>query len=506
MQKNSILGGALLLTGANLLLRLVSIVFNVFLSQRIGASGLGLLQLISTVGVFAGLVGSSGVRIAAMCLSAEEFGRRRLGGVRAAVSTCLGYGLLVSSAAGVLLFFFAKPIAQHLLADERASLSLCVMGLLLPFSCLSGIMSGYCTACGRIRQLVIIQIAERLASLLLTAALLLTWAKEDLSRSCCAIVLGSSLGSIFDFVLLYFLYRRDMHQVNTPKEPLQMRKRLLHLCIPLALNDYLRAGLNTAEQLLIPFGLAKYGGSGEAALASYGVIHAMVFPVLMFPAAILYSMSDLLVPELSRSRAMGRKLRIVDVTDKCLRMTLLFACAVSGVFFCCAKSLGLLIYDNYEAGRYLKFFAPIVLMLYLDAITDGMLKGMAEQISCVRYNTLTSFFDVALLFLLLPKWGIGGYLFSFTLTHAINLLLSLRRLLQVTGHRPALSQLLRPVFCLLPALMVTMLLPEGLLRGVFLLVLFFPLCLLSDALTGKDLRWLRKVFQRKKGVSHSHPQ
>ena len=63
MERNdSILGGALLLTAANLLLRLISIAFQVFLSVRIGAAGLGLMQLISTIGVFAMLAGTAGVQ------------------------------------------------------------------------------------------------------------------------------------------------------------------------------------------------------------------------------------------------------------------------------------------------------------------------------------------------------------------------------------------------------------------------------------------------------------
>ena len=84
MERNdSILGGALLLTAANLLLRLISIAFQVFLSVRIGAAGLGLMQLISTIGVFAMLAGTAGVRVTAMYLAAEEFGHRRLSGRRA---------------------------------------------------------------------------------------------------------------------------------------------------------------------------------------------------------------------------------------------------------------------------------------------------------------------------------------------------------------------------------------------------------------------------------------
>ena len=129
------------------------------------------------------------------------------------------------------------------LRDLRAAPSLRVMGLLLPFSCLCGIMRGYYTACSRIRQLVGIEIAERLVSVGLTVTLLYLWAGDDLARACCAITFGSSAGCIFDFTLLYLRYRRDMRRV--PREHIPMRKRLLRLSVPLALNDALRAGLNT---------------------------------------------------------------------------------------------------------------------------------------------------------------------------------------------------------------------------------------------------------------------
>lgn len=502
-RKGSILGGALLLTGANLLLRLISIGFQVFLSARLGASGLGLLQLISTVGLFAVLVGTSGVRVSAMYLSAEEFGHRRLCGVKEAMRVCLRWSLVISGIAGAALFALSGILSTHWIRDPRAALSLRVMGALLPFSCLCGIMTGYFTACSRIRQLVVIEIAERLVSLLLTVVLLLIWAKDDLERACCAITFGSSAGCIFDFFLLYILYRRDVREVPAPGRTLHMQKRLARLCVPLALNDYLRAGLNTAEQLLIPYGLARYGGSTDAAMAAYGTIHGMVFPILMFPAALLYSVSDLLVPELSRSRAMRRNLRIVDLTDKCVRMGFLFAAAVSGFFLVNANALGQLVYKSADAGRFLRIFAPMVLMLYLDAIVDGMLKGLAEQVSCVRYNTFTSVLDVVLLWLFLPAFGINAYIAIFAVTHAVNLFLSVRRLLLVAAHRMRPADFLRPLSAYALALLPFFLLPEGaepltsvLLRGVGFLTLLGSGYVLTGALAPRDYRWLRRVARR----------
>ena len=493
-KKTGILKGALLLTGMNVFLRLVSIGFNVFLTDRIGAAGLGLLQLISTVSVFALLVGSSGVRVAAMFLSAEEFGHRRLGGVRTAMSACLTYGIIVSTVVGAIAYGLSDFFANHWLHDSRATLSIRCVAVFLPFTCLCGVMTGYFTACSRIKQLVVIEIGERLLSLGLTMVLLLTWARDHTERSCCAIILGSSLGCVADFLLLYTMYCRDMRHI--PKDrSLHMGRRLFRLCVPLALNDYLRSGLNTAEQLLIPYGLARYGGSTEEAMGAYGTIHAMVFPVLMFPAAVLYALSDLLVPELSRAKAMGRRLRIVDLTGKCLRLCFLFASAVAGFLFVSAEPLGKWLYGTVESGYYLRIFAPMVLMLYLDAIVDGMLKGLAEQVRCVRYNTITSAMDVIFLFLLLPKFGIWAYILSFLVTHGVNLWLSLRRLLEVTRYRLRPMELCRPILALGTATVLSLFLPYEMLRGIFFLLFLGASYVLWNATLPKDRQWIMGVFR-----------
>jgi stage V sporulation protein B len=67
-KRRSILYSAMLLTAANLAMRVVSMLFQVFLSREVGAAGLGLLQLTMTVGMLAMTIGTSGVRVAAMYL------------------------------------------------------------------------------------------------------------------------------------------------------------------------------------------------------------------------------------------------------------------------------------------------------------------------------------------------------------------------------------------------------------------------------------------------------
>ena len=132
-----------------------------------------------------------------------------------------------------------------------------------------------------------------------------------------------------------------------------------------------------------------------------------------------------------------------------------------------------------------------------------MLKGLAEQLSCVRYNTLTSVLDVVFLYVLLPRHGVAGYVAVFAVTHAINLYLSIRRLLVVTEHRPRTADFALPLLSLGLALLLTPRSPAMggwfvrlLCRGGWFLTVLLAAFVLLQALTQQDGSWLRRVLRR----------
>ena len=85
---NKIFYDMLLLTGANFLLRLAGMSFQVYLSGRIGAAGVGLLQLVLSVAALSFTVGSAGVRTCATYLSAGELGRGTVGNLYGVLTGC----------------------------------------------------------------------------------------------------------------------------------------------------------------------------------------------------------------------------------------------------------------------------------------------------------------------------------------------------------------------------------------------------------------------------------
>ena len=488
--KMPIVYGALVLTGVNLLLRFVGTSFQVYLSSVIGPAGVGLLQLVMSVNMLAMTAGIAGVRTTAMYLSAEELGKKRPGNVRWVMGGCFLYCLVTSGSVSFFLNHFAPRIAEAWIGDMDALPALRTFAAFLPVSCMCGVMTGYFTAANRIGTLAAVEVAEQLFTMTVTIFALRLIPCAEPAGACRAVVLGSCLGNGLTLVCLLILYfgrKKD----TTPRIP--VAKRLLSTAVPLALADDLKAGISSLENLMAPKRLALFPGVSNP-LAAFGILSGMVFPVMMFPAAILFSLSELLIPELARCAAAGSRKRIRYLVRRNLRVSLFYGLCCGAILFLVAQPLCDRLYPGIEVAKYLKWFSPLVPMLYCDAVVDGMTKGLGQQKYNVRYNILTNCLDVGLLFLLLPRYGLTGYFVSFLVTHLLNFLLSLRRLILVSGIKanwciPALTAAAALLSLMGAAAFTGWVRQTTAFFGLFLSISYF-----FGVLNARDFQWIRQLI------------
>ena len=484
---------ALLLTGVNLLLRMVSTGFQVFLSGRIGAAGIGLLQLVLSVGALAMTAGIGGIRTATMYLTAEELGKKRPGSVIWVLSGSVLYSIVFSGAVAAALYMGAPWLAEKWIGHPEAEDGLRLYAGFLPVCCLTGVMTGYFTAANRIGTLAAVEVAEQFCAMTATIALLTFWAGSNPQKCCEAVILGSSIGACLTLLCLTFLRCRE-HPSCSPRIPI--RKRLTAAALPLALADDLKAGISTAENLMVPKRLALYPGA-ENPLALFGTVCGMVFPVLMFPAAILFGLTELLIPELARCNAAENPYRIRYLVRRSLHIALLYGTLCSGILWLCSDDLCLQLYNSADAGRYLRWFSILAVMLYCDIITDAMIKGLGQQKISVRYNILTSSMDVAFLYILLPKYGIEGYYFSFLVTHVINFVLSLSRLTKITKIRISVRIPILTLVAAICSAWAASYVPNPLLRAFAFTALLFSALVLLRIIKKSDFLWFQRIICKK---------
>ena len=511
----------LIIALSSVLLRSLGITFNAYITSKIGAEGMGLFTLIGSVYGFAITLATSGINLAVVRLISASCGdsvpENSSTSVTKIMKNAICYALIFSLTASCLLLVSAKNIGLLLLKDERTVLPLKILALTLPLIAISSVINGYFCGVRRVYKNVISQFTEQGIKIFSVIALLLAFSKNVYS-GCLAVIMGGAiaeLGGALISAILYMLDRKK-HRFNADlaqktgdgsKNPSQNGSfnRIFTLAFPVAVSAYVRSALGTIEHLLIPMGLNKYGGNSKSALEAYGTLHGMVIPIIYFPCAIISAFASLLVPELSSAYAMGNKRQIEYVASRVISVTLLFSLLVSVTLISLSYELGLFIYNSHEAGYYIKLIAPLVPLMYLDIVTDTMLKGLNEQLYSMRVNIADSVISIILLLTLLPTFGIKGYVTALFITELFNTSMSVIRLSNVTSIRaPILKWVIKPLFTAILSVFLTKLIPElfpfGNLSSLSLKILFITLFYivisrLTGAISREDTIWAKSLIK-----------
>ena len=198
--------------------------------------------------------------------------------------------------------------------------------------------------------------------------------------------------------------------------------------MPLGASAYVRSALLTIEHSIIPKRLGESGESATDSFAAYGALHGMALPMILYPMAAISSFAGLLVPEFAECSARSDRPRADRIGREAVNATLKFACVCAVFLLVFAEELGYTVYDSYSAGYYIAMLAPVVPIMYLDHVTDAMLKGVGEQVYSMWVNISDSFLSIILVWTLIPRLGIMGYAIAIIGMEAYNFTLSALRL------------------------------------------------------------------------------
>ena len=431
-------------------LRVVGVYFSVWLARAIGEEGVGIYSLTSSVYKLGITFASSGVSFAATRIIAEELEKKNSGEALRAAEKCIFYSFCLGFVTSVFFFTCSDFLGRVFLGDVRCVASVKVLSVSLPFLVMTSVINAYFTGVRNLTKPALVMVIEQCVRVVATMLLLRDFDGENLEYGCLSVVFGGVLAEIVSFSLSYVFYNKDKKALNTPPvNKTCIGKRVARIAVPVALSSYIRSGLLTLEHMMIPSGLRRHGVDPSRALGLYGIISGMVFPILFFPSAFLYSASDLIVPEFAAYHAVGDERGIKRLTNKVMQLTSFFSVGVAGVMFGFADELGTILYDNRDVGRYLKALAPLVIVMFFDHLADAVLKGLDKQLSVVGFNVIDSVLSVVLVWVLVPEFGIGGYIFVVWFGEVINCIMSAVSLVKTTRVKlRAMNWFIIPSFCI----------------------------------------------------------
>ena len=147
--------------------------------------------------------------------------------------------------------------------------------------------------------------------------------------------------------------------------------------------------------------------------------------------------------------------------------------------------------------------APLIPIMYLDTSVDFVLKGLGEQVYTMRVNILDATLSLALVLILVPKFGLVGYIASVYFVEMVNCALSLSRLIKVTNLTVKAGWIIRPLIsvffaCFISRFIFTHPCFTNVSYGIclaFTFALTTAIMRLTGALTKKDILYLKKLIK-----------
>jgi len=431
LHKSGIIGGAISLTVATLVVKILGVIYKVPLSYILGDEGMGYFNSAYTVYSFFYLICTAGVPKAIMIsVSEREAGGRMI--TKIASRSYLTFGGFVT-----LIFLLSAGALSRLIGSPASAYTMLAVAPSVIFISVGGVLRGYLSARHRFLSVAVSQIIEGAGKLVfgLFFALIGFRLCLPLYVISALTILGVSLGAIFALVYLSVLTKRENKKDSIEvlavdrDERRGIMKRIFAVSFPITLSAAVMSATNILDLLLIMKGLVASGVSGETATALYGNYTTMAVPMLNLAISIITPISIAYIPTFTRAYINNRKELEGNIADA-LRLTAFVSAPVSlGMIIYSREILALLFDDNGArvgapllrvlAVGFIFFSALLIVNSALEASGAVRVPVYAMTVGCI-FKLISSFILIRN-----DSYGILGAPIGTVLCYAVGLISAL---------------------------------------------------------------------------------
>ena len=526
INRKRILTGALILTLAGVATRILGFVYRIYMSNLMGAEGMGLYQLIMPVYALAWSISCAGFNTTVSKLTAQEKAKGAFGNMSRMLKQSVIITTLLGVLLSVLLFFGAEFLATYFFADQRVILPLQILSFAFPFMAAGTCMRGYFIGLQEAKIPALNQVLEQIVRMVIVYLLAARFVPRGLEYAAAVALFAIVAEEIFScgFVFMAYKWRkkRDMGTVlclaqsskteNRPLVPpppvpatmsnLQIFTIIMCMALPLTGNRVAGSLLSAWENVLIPQRLQMFGLTATEAISEFGRITGMAMPLIFFPTAVLTALSVTLVPAVSEAVTTKDLRGVSTIASKSLLFAAITGMGASALFIVFSHELGMAIY-NQPLGLMLKLLGIMCPFIYMQIVISGILNGLGCQMFIFRNSLLSSAISIGFIYVFVPQFGLTGYIFGWLVSLIIVIALGLYKVRQFMPLEMEFAKwMLKPLIAALAAgLTARLAANRGLLElagqrmglilsiGILMVIYLFGV-LLTGCITREEIRRL----------------
>lgn len=439
MTKRTFITGAIILMAAGFITRILGFVYRIYLSNLIGAEGMGVYQLIVPVYTLIILTLTSGVSIAVSKMIAEQAAQGNYINIKRISKVGLAGVIAASSIVSIFLYINIDFIVNVILKDSRTYSSVLVLIPCIPFIAAASAYKGYYYGIQEVTPTAVSQIVEQLVKIGIIMVLAARFLEAGLEYACALATVGMAVGEISNLFLLAAYYRLKKYPRITPvssKGIIRKRKlitSILACAVPISFNRFIISMMAAAEVILIPQRLLAGGLNHIQSMEEYGKLTGMAFPLIMFPALVTTSLATTLVPAISEAISVNNYSTANNRISKSIQITMVLGFVFMALFACYPDKIADMIYPGQNVGYTLFLFSFTCIFVYLSQILTGIMNGLGKQGLYLINSIVGSAIRIASVYFLIPGYGIPAYILGVIVSFLIVCILNFMAIMRCTG-------------------------------------------------------------------------
>ena len=431
--------GAFVLTVTGILTRIMGFFYRIFLSRTFHAEGVGLYQLIFPVYALCFSLTCAGIETALSRMTASYAALHRRTEAIRLLKAALSLTVTLAFLAMVSLQRFSGEIALRLLKEPRAGALLNAMAFAFPFAAVHSCICGFHLGLKATKVPAVSQFIEQIVRI--TSVWFLYQA--SLRRAAPAGVVIAVFGLVFGELCsasYSILTLRNELALFTGKcmEHLSAALELFRFSVPLTSSRVLLNLLQSVEAISIPARLQIYGLTRAQSLSVYGILTGMALPCILFPSAITNSVSTMMLPAVAEIQASDNRRELRKLIGRVVSACLLLGFSCQLFFFLSADFIGESVFHSPDAGRFILTLSFICPFLYTNTSLISILNGLGKTTATFLISTCGLVVRILSIYLLIPAYGIPGYLWGLLASQLLVSALGASRICRELLSRQAL--------------------------------------------------------------------
>lgn len=447
--------------------KFLGFLYRIFLSRTIGAEGMGLYQVALSVFALLFTACCSGTPVTVSRLMTKYRAENKNDKVAKVITAGLLFTLVIAIPVCLILFAFSDSMS-FLFTDPRCFSIFKVVLPSLTFTSVYAVLRGVFWGDKDFLPYSVIELLEEIC--MIVVGIVLISRVSDVFQGAYYASVAVLISYVFSFSLATFVFFVRKHKLKNPKGQF---KPLLLSALPVTFMRTANSLSNSLVSVILPLRLTLAGFSNSQAMSMIGSAMGQAIPLLYIPTTIIGSFTLVLIPEISENFYRKRHFYLKRDVEKALKFTTFLTCLFIPVFLVCGEEIGILMFDNYECGKYLSASAFLMLFMSLSTITTSMLNSMGLE------NKTLFYFIVGGAFLLLSVWflpsvaGIYSLIIGFACVYVLTTVLNVVLLNKNCGQKPQyLRFILFSVLLIVPTIIIGFMLEKILLSQLGTLLTF----------------------------------